>query len=453
MKKSILIIIFGFIYSLSAHAADLLDVYQQALCSDPIYQQAISQRLATKEGVPISLSALLPNIVVTANPAIVRSAYSGANVQVFHYLPPNNTQRSYELALTATQTVFNYSQYFNLRASIATSKSADAILNSALQDLMVRTSSAYFAVLRDEENLQYNEASKIAFGQQLDQIRQQYKVGLRTITDVYTAQASYDTAVANYIAAQTTLSNDRENLRVITGVYYPHLAKLSGNFPLVSPQPADIDEWVHRTIHQNWSIKAAQFNVENAKQTYQQQLGGHFPTVSLEGQLDRIYTDNINGYNNLALRPGPSTEVDRRVMLNINFPVFQGGNVVAETNQAGYNYNIAQQQLEQTIRTSVNTARQSYLNLIAGICQISADKQAIKSTQSSLQGMQASYEVGTETLVDVLNQRQRVVQSQTQYATDRYNFVNTILSLKQAAGTLSFDDLRAINSWLIHNNQ
>ena len=125
-----------------------------------------------------------------------------------------------------------------------------------------------------------------------------------------------------------------------------------------------------------------------------------------------------------------------------------GGGNIAQTKQAVYNYQNAQQQLDQTTRNTLNSTRQSYLGIVAGISQISADKEAIKSSISSLQGMEESYKVGTETLVDVLNQQQKVFQAQTQYAKDRYAFVNNVLALKQAAGTLSFDDLRAINAWL-----
>jgi outer membrane protein len=72
----------------------------------------------------------------------------------------------------------------------------------------------------------------------------------------------------------------------------------------------------------------------------------------------------------------------------------------------------------------------------------------VKSSKSSLKGMQASYNVGVETLVNVLNQQQKLFDAQKQYAIDRYAFINHFLSLKQAAGTLSFNDLYAINKWL-----
>ncbi len=452
MKKLFLLFI-SLLGLQTANAADLLEVYQQALSSDPIYQQAVSQRLATKEGVPISLSSLLPNIGLAYSPGVTRSGFAGANV-VTGSSPRNNTLRFYNLSLSLTQTVFNYSQFMTLASSISISSGADAILNSALQSLMTRVANAYFAVLRDEDNLSFSEATKAAYKEQLDQVKEQFKVGIKTITNVYTAQASYDSAVADYIAAETALTNDKENLRVITGRYYDHLAPLSENFPLISPNPRNVNEWVKTSLEQNWQIKAAQYNVDSARQIVRQQFGGHLPTASMTISANKAYTENNNAYKQaLNERDGPSTQSDRTIMFNLNLPIFSGGGVVAQTDQAIYNYEVAQQQLEQTQRGTLNQTRQSYFGVISGISQVKADREAVKSTISSLQGMEESYNVGAETLVNVLNQQQKVFEAQVQYATDRYAFVNNFFALKQAAGILGFDDLRAVNVWLRDNSR
>lgn len=446
--KKLLIILISSLSLQTANAADLLEVYQQALTSDPVYQQAVSQRLATKEGVPISLASLLPNIGLSYAPGVTRSGFAGANV-VTGSSPRNNTLRFYNLSLSLTQTVFDYSQFMTLASAIDISRGADAILNSALQSLMTRVASAYFAVLKDEDNLSYSEATVAAYKEQLDQVKEQFKVGIKTITEVYTAQASYDSAVADFIAAQTKLTNDKENLRVITGRYYDHLAPLSENFPLISPNPQNVEEWVKTSLEQNWQIKSAQYNVDSARQIIRQQFGGHLPTATMTVSANKAYTENNNAYKQaLNERDGPSTQSDRTIMFNLNLPIFSGGGVVAQTDQAIYNYEVAQQQLEQTQRGTVNTTRQSYFGVISGISQVKADREAVKSTISSLQGMEESYNVGSETLVNVLNQQQKVFEAQVQYATDRYAFVNNFFALKQAAGILGFDDLRAVNVWL-----
>ena len=422
MKKSQLfaMALLSGLMSVSASATNLVDVYGQALQSDPVYQQALSQRLATQEGVPISLSGLLPAAYIQAIPSVTKMQASGNTLE-----PSSDYIRAYQLSLNLTQTIFDFGKFANLRGAKATSKQADATLSDATQDLMLRVSQAYFAVLKDEDNLVYNDANKAAYAKQLDQINQQYQVGLKTITDVYTAQASYDTAVAAYIAAQTTLANDKENLRAITGNVYPFLAKLSERFPLISPHPADMEDWV-----------------QNIKQQY----AGNLPTLNASGGYTVNYSRNTGG--TFAYPAGTSKIKDTTLGLTLNVPIFQGGYMVATTNQARYQYQVAMQELEHSVRTTVNITRQSYMGVIAGIKQIQADKEAIKSTISSLEGLEAGYRVGTQTLVDVLNQQQKVFQAQTQYATDRYAYIKNLLGLKYAAGTLSQDDLAAINAWL-----
>lgn len=438
-------------FILSANAANLMDAYHAAEMSDPTFQQAIDQRLVTKEGVPISMAQLLPALALTVEPSITRTGVSGSaygSVGTGVLAPRNNTQKGNTIALTLTQTVFNFSEFAGVASSLALSKGADATLNAAMQSLMVRVANAYFAVLKDEENLAYNAASKRAYTKQLDQARQQYKVGLKTLTDVYTAEASYDSSLAGYIAAETTLANDRENLRAITGVYYPHLSKLSDRFPLITPQPKDSEKWVATALRQNWSVKAAQYTAESAKQVIYQQYGGHMPSLNFEATMNRVYSLNNNDYDTVTMQRGPGAVTNRQIAFDLTVPILAGGGVIAATNQAIYNYQLTTQQLEQVVRNTATTTRQSYMSLLAGISQVRADQLAIKSTISSLDGLEESYRVGTETLVDVLNQQQKVYQAQTQYASDRYAFISNYLALKQAAGTLSVADLQALNQWL-----
>jgi outer membrane protein len=470
MKKHVLLTVALISFSSVGYAADLIQVYQEALLSDPIYQQAVAQRLSDNETSPIARSALLPQAAINGGPSLTK--FNQGAVQGFP--PYNATSKGYAFTLGLSQTVFNYAQFKALSEANAIGRSADATLNAAEQSLMVRVAQAYFAVLKDEENLIYSRSNQNAYAKQYDQINQQYKVGLKTITDVYTAKASYDTASANYIAAQTTLLNDKENLRAITGRLYPSLATLSEKFPLITPQPANMEAWVDTAKLQNWSIKAAQYSSQAARENVKQQYGGHLPTVSLQGAYSVSYNNNfasttstntVDSGGNVDdtsttvsqvasyLPPAQTHTKNATVTLNLGVPIFQGGGVVAQTNQARYGYQIANQKLEQAVRQTINTTRKSYLGIIAGIQQIKADRQAIKSSVSSLDGLRAGYRVGTQTLVDVLNQQQRMFLTQTQYATDRYAYVNNLLTLKQAAGTLSAEDLQAINAWLINRDE
>lgn len=425
-----------------SHAANLVDVYLDGLMNDPVYKQAVAQRLADRQAVPISMSNLLPGANITTTPSVAKNYASGSATD-----GNPSTIRGYAFNLSLTQTIFNFSNFANLAGAFSTAKQADATLNAAAQDLMIRIATAYFAILRDEDDLVSSGANKAAFAKQLDQVKQQFKVGIKTITDVYTAQASYDQSIADYITKETNLANDREALRAITGKIYPKLSKLSEKFPLISPQPNDREAWVNTAVKQNWTVRAAQFAADVARSNIKQQFGGHLPTLSVQGNYQINYTDTI-GTTTIFTLPGSANIHTSSVQLNLNVPLVQGGLVVAQTHQAQYQYRAAIQKLEETLRATANSSRQIYNNITAGISKVNADKQTIKSSYSALEGMRAGYMVGTEILVNVLDQQQKVFFAKLQYARDRYDYVNNLLALKQQTGTLCPDDLRSINSWL-----
>lgn len=456
MLKKILFLLALFCWQLDVKAANLVQVYQQALYNDPIFQQAIAQSLVTRDNVPISVADVLPNIFAFINPRVARYGYSGTEYRTgtvgnFTVSDPRNlTQRTYTLDLTVTQPVFNFSIYTNIAMQLADAKSAGAILNAALQNLMIRVSKAYFAVLRDEEEITYTIASKRYYQFQLKQIIDQYQAGVRTLTDVYTARAAYESSVADYIAANKRLANDRENLRAITGIYYPHLSYLQDHFPLTSPRPNNINNWVDIALMRNWSIKAAQYSLEAAKQNIKHQFAGHLPTITLEGSVARHYTFNINGYPSFIDNNGPGTISDRSIGFNVDVPLFKGGGVLAKTDQAKHFYEQQQQFLEENVRATVNNTRQSFTNIIAGISQIKADRYILNASAKSLQGTIDRYNAGIQTLLDVLNREEKLYAAQINYTINRFELINNILLLKEAAGTLSFKDLCIINSWLVN---
>ncbi|MBI0575724.1 TolC family protein, partial [Pectobacterium parmentieri] len=68
----------------------------------------------------------------------------------------------------------------------------DVTYQTAQQNLMLNTATAYFNVLRAIDSLSYINAQKQAIYRQLDQTTQRFNVGLVAITDVQNARAQYD---------------------------------------------------------------------------------------------------------------------------------------------------------------------------------------------------------------------------------------------------------------------
>lgn len=426
-------------FSALAQAADLMEVYNQALRSDPKFQSAYAAYLSVKEGVPIARAVLLPSVNATGSLQTVR-ATSG------HPAKDDATTNSYEnrtYGLSLTQPIFNFANWSKLKQASATAKQAQAQYDAAAQDLMLRSAKAYFDVLQAEDNLRFIQAQKQATAKQLDQARQRYKVGLDAITTVYDAQASYDSIVAQEIGAQNDLVNKREALRQITGTFHEKLASLKDNLPLITPQPANVDAWSDTAKRQNFALSASRFAVDAAKQNVNANFSGHLPTLNATAAYNDGSQSKENAANGLRVNTNSSS-----VGLQLTVPLFSGGGVTAQTNKAQYDYQKALADLEDTYRTTLNNTRQAYNSITAYISKIKADKQAIVSNESSLRSTEAAFKVGTRTIVDVLLAQQNLYQAQSQFTKDQYAYINSILALKQAAGTLNPGDLQEINNWL-----
>ncbi|MGD9109173.1 MAG: TolC family outer membrane protein, partial [Gammaproteobacteria bacterium] len=442
MIKRIIIFCIGIIAFLliqQAEAANLWQVYQQAVKSDPTYQAAIAVQMSKAEEVPINLALLLPQLNLDGN------AHGGKG-KIYTNTPTayrkySHGSRGYEYSLRLTQSVFNITYWSNLASAKNTVKAANATFNAAAQDLMQRTSSAYFAVLQSKEILRYTKANRNALYQQYMQAFQQYKVGVKTITDVYQARAQYESAISSYISAKNDVADKFEDLRAITGILYKNLTPLKSNLPLVNPQPNNIDQWVSVAIKQNWSLIAARYTTLSAHDQIMSERGGHFPTADLYASYDKTYANTFSHGTTYTVS-GPEAGIE------FKFPIFSGGGVSASVRQAIANYEDYSQKQEQTYRNTVNQTRQSFLGVLTGISTIKANQRAVVSSESSLKGTEEEYKVGTQTMVDVLVAQEKLYLAQKTYVNSRYDYVNSLINLKLYAGTLSTDDLAKINNWL-----
>ncbi len=440
LKKWMTILIAGIGITATASAADLMQAYQDALQNDQQYKEAQAQYLSDKEILAQARSLVLPDVVASGNAGVnwnnqhSSGAYTAQAEQRF---------QGYGYNLQLTQAVFDWSAFAGLRSAKASVRQAAASFASAQEDLVARVANAYFNVLEAEEVMRANEARQEATLGQLNVARQRYRVGLDAITTVYQAQAGYDTAHASYISSQNQVSVQQENLRVITGKLYPELAPLKYDFPLVKPTPANIDTWTKVAVEQNLSLKSARFNSIAAQEQISVNSGQRMPSLNLVGSF---------GQNQNTLKQGgPGTEVDTsgQVGLDLNFNPYKGGLITSQVRQAQANYELAVAQMDQSYRQTVANTRQNYLTVISDISLLEADRQSIKSAQSALESTEAGYKVGTQTIIDVLNEQQVLFENQTTYAQDRFSYLNTTLSLKQNTGMLKPQDLQEINQWLV----
>ncbi|MGD8909453.1 MAG: TolC family outer membrane protein [Chromatiales bacterium] len=417
-------------------AEDLMAVYELALRNDPQLQVAKEQLNAARESKSLARSQLLPTIGLGAT----YDAVSGD----IKTLSGNPVDRSVDydesgIGLNLTQPIYRRDRFVQLKQADSTIAQAEAQFAAAEIDLMVRSTTAYFNILSAEDDLRVAKAEREATGRQLEQAQQRFDVGLIAITDVHEAQAAFDAARAAEIAAENDLDNAWEALFEIIGPQPKSiLAKLGDGLRLNPPVPKDLQSWSDTAQQENFSILAANANLEVLNQEVQVSRSGHYPTLDLVG-----------GYNVSRSDSESATEADLGTIgLELQVPIYTGGAVSAQTRQALANYRAAQQSLDQTRRAVNRQVRDAFRGVLSSISQVEALKAATVSAQSALESTQAGYEVGTRTIVDVLNVQRNLFSSQRDYLNSRYGYIINGLSLKSAAGNLAVEDLQRVNGWL-----
>ena len=439
----------------ASQAASLLEIYQQALQSDPQIHEAEARRLAALEAKPQARGVLLPQIAANG-----RWESSDISQQEFNFALGGDVVADSDSDETfwtvgLTQTLFRWDQIVGLKRADKQVAKAEAVREAAQQDLIIRVAQRYFDVLAAEDRLTSIHADRQAIARRLEQAKQRFEVGLIAITDVQESQAAYDQAVADEIGAKRQLATAREFLREITGEYVSSLSAPKPDFPLIRPARSE-REWVDLSLSQNLNLVASRLDEQLARDEISLRRTGHYPTLDLElGTVSRA-----NSGDGLADDPDDPTgdrlpfrfdnEFDSDyVRLQFNLPLFAGGGTSSRVREAVYLHRAAREQLQRVTRETERQSRDAYLGVLAEESRVNALKQAVASSQTALEATQAGFEVGTRTIVDVLNSQFALYAAKTNYERARYDYILNALRLKQAAGSLQVQDLEEIDKWLV----
>ncbi|WP_322406155.1 outer membrane channel protein TolC [Idiomarina sp. PL1-037] len=455
MKKHILSAAVGLALttaSFTSNAEDLAQIYRLAVDNDPTLLRAAAERNAAQKGIDIANSGFLPQISGQAsyNDSTSDSPeFVNSSIQVF-----DSDTKGWQAGVTLNQSLFDWSVWKNADIAEKQAYRSEVAYSNAQQDLMLRVVNAYFQALQARDDLSFAEAEKKAIERQLEQTKQRFSVGLTAITDVHEAQAQYDSAVAREIQARNAVEIALEDIREITGQYPQTLAALdTETFSPSSPAPDDVRQWVKRAENSNLSLLESKVLVDIAEQQIQLSQSGHYPTVSLQASYSTQDNERtISDQSGQQTTDLPRLD-SRSIGLNVSVPIFSGFRTSSEVAQARDNYVASSQQMVQTRRNIEREVRNAYYQVSASIASINAFQQSVVSAESALKATEAGFEVGTRTIVDVLDSTRNLYNAKRNLSEARYGYIRQILALEQAAGQLQEQDLMAINSSLSENVQ
>lgn len=424
--------------SLQAQPLKLMDVYQQALAHDASLASALSANRAAQEIIEQGKALYRPTVNFNAETNALKSS--------FHYLSTSSTDRSqfenYRYGVDARQPIFRQQNLIQIDQAGTQVSIADKQLNVAQQALMLRTTQAYFDVLMAQDRIDLIVAQKTAIAAQLAQAQANFDLGSATITDANEAQARYDLAAAQEIAALNEFEIAKHAVQAITGQLPQRLASVKPQLK-ANEIGLSMATWQELAMLNNLNIQIQQDTAKLAEQEIARNQAGHLPT------LDAVASYTSSYANGTVSRFGAGNELQvGSIGLQLQIPLYEGGAVSSRVRQAVLNKQKAQDDLDLVRRQTELDTQRAYLNLSSSIAQLKAFDQAILSSQSQLDATQLGYQVGVRTSVDVLNAQQQLFSAKRDALQARYNYLTNIIRLKTATGIVAAADLVDINQQL-----
>ena len=428
INKFLLFIALIVLISTSANAETLADIYQLAVKNDPIAGAAKATYKANKETLKQGRADLLPQLNASSSKV---EPESDENID-----PITTTYRA-----SLSQSIINVPAWFQFRSAKNMDQAAEAKFSAQQQSLIIRVSESYFNVLRAYDNKQTRQAEELAIQRQLEQVTERFEVGLLPITDVHEIQAIFDDARVNSLEANGALDIAFDQLQVLSGKSHNQLAGLKDGFNAEAPIPAAAESWVEFALANNFELKASQLTQQAAVETAKAAKAQHLPKVTISADYSKRDIE-------ATASAGAMMTEETAINLNLTMPIFSGGLTSSQSRQASYQAQTAEQNYIATKRNTMQAARSSYQSAITNAARVKARKQAITSAESALKATQAGYEVGTRNIVDVLLAQRTLFQAKRNYSNAKYDYILSMMRLKQVAGQLSPKDIFELNSWL-----
>ncbi|RZI57523.1 MAG: channel protein TolC [Rubrivivax sp.] len=343
--------------------------------------------------------------------------------------------------LSAKYAIFNRPNAGSIEQARLGVDVAQSDLDTAEQDLIVRVAQAYFDVLAAKDTLSTSSANKAAIAEQLASAKRNFEVGTATITDTREAQARYDLATAQELAADNDLRVKRVTLDQLVGRVGVEPRPLAVPVALPPVAPSSVEPWVTQAEAAHPAIRKAQLGLDIARIEIDRAQGARWPTVDLNASLG-VQRQTGEGVSYTGNTKQGSLGV------SVNLPVYTGGQITNRIKET--------MSLEEKSRNDLNFARRSveegtkraFFGVQSLQAQVKAYEAAESSTKLALEATQLGYKVGVRVNLDVLNAQTQLYTTQRDLAKARYDVLVNSLKLRQASGQLRPEDVTAINALL-----
>ncbi|MDM3872461.1 TolC family protein [Porticoccus sp. W117] len=470
MKKTLLSAALLFSVSHATQAESLADIYRQALLNDPTYLSAEVEMKIGENGDFKAWANFLPKLNIDPSGNYNRSTDADLEQTrdgVEQPIVPGSSRTFKNASLGRLTFNLGINDWFQFKNNLMENDLAQATFAKAQQELIIRVTDKYFAVLEAHADLQAKQKAEEYNRLQLDLAEERLKEGLNTITDTHTARNNYYSAQIESQQALLTFDQAFEELTLLTGKAHHSLDGFGQDIPAPDPAPLDSDKWVSAAIENSYDLKISKINRNRARNTSKADKYFYLPNVNAtvngstyssspsSSRIQQIPIQNPDGtitfIESETVTPSTRTirEGGNNVRIDLSIPLF-GDNGLSwiDRKEKAQREQIAQQNFVKSYRQTEFTVRSNFISLRNQKKRLELEEKRLNEAELAYEKTRIEYEHGTKNLIELTSQQQSLLNSQIARNNAQYNYIESLLRLKQEAGQLTPADVLEIDSWL-----
>lgn len=426
-----------------AELPDFKSWVELARNNDPALRSARKETEAMGFGVDEARAGLLPTVLFSASQTSTNQEVLSSQNAVFEKGKAPYPGTVY--GLTITQPLLRLSAWRRLEYARLGAEQAQWTLAAAEQDLIVRTSSAYLAVLAARDAVELAHSEERAIAALLELMQQKFASKLIAAPALNEVVGRHEIKRAEVLAAETELADRMSALQEIVGPValqvLQALPPLRQQVSVPDPDPASEQAWREAARTQNPLIRARELAVQAQEAEVRRIRAAYAPSLDLVLGTNQKKTEG-------SLFGGGSEVSTTEFAFNLNYPLYEGGITRAQLRQALIRHDAALDELERVRRQIERQSGTTYRAVIAGKARVVAFEQSVTAYASVRELRQASVEAGILGVVPLLDAERDLFRARRDLAQARYDLLVNALKLRQLSGSLDETDVDALSAMM-----
>jgi outer membrane protein len=406
--------------------ATIWELYLAAKANDPALGRMEARVAGSKADSDVLVSSLMPHVDSRAGIQQISQHLSNYTAN-----DTNNDFTAFNYNVSARMTLLNVPTLYSLSAAAASQRIDQAGVAAARQNLIVKFTDSYFALLKAQTDKQIALGEINRLKQVLDQSQAFLKAGTGDIIAVYEAQSRLDGAKADLNKSESTLRLAEQKLASLVGKPIPAIVNYLPQQP-TGPDPDNIDWWVATMEKEQPIIRQAREGLTQTAEQRKATNAEYLPTLQASGGYDV----------NRGTAALPNAEVRQWfVGATLSLPLYSGGETSAKIRRAVASEEERRRIFDETMDQQRENVKQAFFNLRYNISFIRALEQKTASAEIQLAAISKGRKIGTRNAIDLLNADQAYSVALRDYKYALYDNVLRVIQLKSAAGILAEADI------------